>query len=340
MSQERENSQETQPEPDWKIGALYHNAWQIIKQHKVLWIWGLAYGVTQSSSNLNSRSSSDSKDFEFIQKLFQNSHNSGSDLSMVLGASTSSLYDTLALIFSAIPFYFYIIAGIELLLIIVISIATSYIYSSWAEAGLLEGIQTAMANGTVTIRESSEKAFHSIKAIAWVRIIPILVLVLAVIVFFIVMALPLLGPLSGLLIFVGVLFFIVAFIMILFSQTWAVRKIVIENVPAKQALREGYHIALKKFWSMLGLSIVNTLLKSGLIIAAVIVFLGPAIGIIISIAGIFTQNPQLGVPLVTVASFFIVAFFVASEAISGILASFVNTVWSLAYKNIKGKYDK
>jgi hypothetical protein len=125
--------------------------------------------------------------------------------------------------------------------------------------------------------------------------------------------------------------------MLTFSQTWATRKIVIEKIPAIQALRAGYHIATKKFWAMLLLGIINTLVRFAIIAAIIAPIIGMVAGgyLVLVLAG-----SQLGTPLLILGILLFILFIFASGIVGGILNAFVNTVWSLAYQNIKGKYDK
>lgn len=320
---------------DWKLGELYKNSWQIIKKHKVLWLFGMA--VSASSASYSSRSSSDfsQKDLENFQKFFQpNNQTPQNDLSMVLGTATNAFFDGVGIIFTAIPAYLYLFLILELLFLFGTFVMIAIVYKSWAEAGLIEGIQVAISKGNVAIHETSEKAFRSILDIALVRIVPVFAFILAFIIFTFVSLF--MGPIGPLFAAIGLIGFLYAFIIATFSQIWAVRKVVNEKLPAKQAFREGYNIARKKFWAMLLLGIVNTLLAmliSGIIAA-------PALITLVSGFISFEKNPTLGMIILGLGFFLLILFFMASGIVGGIITAFKDTVWSHAYAAIKGKYDK
>lgn len=331
-------------EPDWKIGSLYREAWKIVKKYKVLWIFGMAVAAEGFSGSGSSRFS---ENFNTYQKYFQNIQNtSNNDLSMVLGASTDALSEHIAGIFGSIPPGMFLLLILEFLLIIGISIILSVIYNCWAEGSLLFGVQEAIANKNISISSASEKSFSVLIKIIQVRIIPNLLILLAFILSLII--LPFLsiffGPLILLTAIIWFAFLAVVFLMINLSQIWAVRKIVTGQITAKQALRDGYEIAKKKFLPMILLGILNILL---LFIIVMIIFI-PAIGLFFGgffmlftgISGTAFDIIQVGFYLVVSAVILYGIGQIAISVASGIIKAFTTIVWSLAYQKIKGKYDK
>jgi hypothetical protein len=334
---EQNNKIVEQNKPDWSIDELYRSAWRIVKNNKVLWLFGMAIGAGGMSGNY--RSSFDNSDLDGLRKLFQNSPNGSSELSSVLGASTNSFSDTLGSIFSAIPTYFYFLLGLEFLIMVILGVIASLIYSSWAHAALLEGIQTASGNGKLTIRELSEKAFGDLKAVMYVQYVPYLIITAVSIIIFLALAIPssfftntsfiplllILLPFSIL----GVIFFIL-------TLTWAIRIVVYDKKTGRQSLSLGFKIAKKKFWASLLLGLVNSIAIGILYVIIMIPFFGLFFG------GIFaaSENTNLATGLIIIGVILLLIFILGFSILGGIIESFKATVWSLAYNNIRGKYEK
>lgn len=345
MEQNKPEVEQIKPElaqtkPDWTIDDLYKNAWQIVKKNKVLWLFGMAVGAGGMSGNYSN--SIDGKDFDTILKIFEKSPKESSNLPDVLGSSTSMLSDTIGALFASIPPSYYALLGLEVLFLIVFSIIISVIYSSWAHAALLEGIQTATVKGKLTIRDLSEKAFGSIKPVIYVSYVPYLLLGSIMVLIFalfgiLTFALPdtaksiviLLMPVS---ILISVFMFVILTLVII----WAIRIVVIDKKPAKLALRMGYKIAKKKFWASVLLGIVNTI-TIGLLYVLILL---PIIGIIIGGAFTISKDTYLGTGIIVFGAIFLMLFILASTILEGIIGAFKATVWSLAYSAIRGKYEK
>lgn len=325
--------------PDWIIEELYRKAWQIVKNNKMLWVFGAAISAGASFNYNNSFSKSDTEGF---QKLFEGNPQQGQELTRVLGESTSATGSIISQLFSGVPQYLWILLGLEFLFLILFGIFISLIYQSWATGALLENVDRCIKGGKAAIREASEKAFSVLKPLLWLEIIPGLLLTLGSIFSFIILitgimfAPGIFKAIFGLLLFGFVLLLIYVSIMLTASLIWATRKVVTENKPAKEALRLGYNIAKKKFWATLLLGLVNNIL-------VVIIFAVPLvvlIGIIIAgfIASLSIQ--ALGTAIIIIGGLFLFALVIAGTVVSGILSAFKATVWSLAYGNIKGKYEK
>lgn len=328
--------------PDWEIGKLYNQAWSIIKKYKVLWIFGLATGAGMSF-NFNLPGNFDSDSIKDIQENFQSfpSEIASSGFIQVLDASTSKPMEIFSYLFSFVPFSFYIILGIEILTVMILFTIIGLIYSAWSQAALIEGIQSSLSNGIVSIRDSSEKAMSSIKPLIWLQIVPMLILAIAILAFIILTAIFVAIPavsvkvILGIILTIALFAIIYCFIYLLLSQIWAPRIAVIEKASGKDSLSRGFRIAKKKKWSMILLGFVNIIL-SGLIIGIpTILVLGFIIG------GVFASgsNETLGISLITGGVILLIPLVIGMMIVGGILNAFKATVWSIAYNNIAGKYD-
>lgn len=329
-----------QKKPDWIIGDLYKNAWQIVKNNKILWLFGMALGAGSFSSNYSN--SFNQKDLDSLLRLFDKLPKESTEATKVLGSSTSGLSEAISSLFSGIPPAYYVLLGFEVLVFIVVGIITSIIYSSWAHAALLEGIQLAISKGKLTIRDLSEKAFGSLKGVLYVSYVPYLLLglcIVAVLLLFAILAVALPESYKNialvLLPILLILFFLIGFILT-FVLIWAVRIVVIDKKPAKLALKMGYKIARKKFWASTLLGLVNSL-AVGIVY---LVLLLPMLGLIVGGALTITKNTYLGTGIIVLGAILLMLFILVASILEGIISAFKATVWSLAYNSIKGKYEK
>lgn len=321
---------------DWTIEELYRKAWQIVKNNKMLWVFGAAIGAGTSFNYNNNLNKSD---IEWFQKLFEGNPQQGQELTRVLGESTSATGSIISQLFASVSLYLWVLLGLEFLFLILFGIFISLIYQSWATGALLENVDRCIKGGKAAIREASEKAFTILKPLLWLEIIPQLILTLIIIAGFTVLigGFVLVTGLSRIIfilfLFGFVIFMIYVWIILTTSLIWATRKVVTENKPAKEALRCGYNIAKKKFWSILLLGLVNNILVA-------VVFGIPIIAVIGLIVGAIFAGKSFGFALFIIAGLLLFALIIAGTVVSGILSAFKATVWSLAYGNIKGKYEK
>lgn len=324
--------------PDWTIEELYRKAWQTVKNNKILWVFGAAIGAA-TSFNTSSFNNSDIKD---LQKLFEGEPTKTQELTRVLGAATLTTDSVISHLFSAVPLYLWILLGFEFLFLILLGIFISIIYKSWATGALLENVDRCIKGGKAAIREASEKAFTVLKPLLWLEIIPSLILTVGSIIVLVILgagiafAPIIFKAIFGLLLFIFVFFLIYAWTMLTVSLIWATRKVVTENKPAKEALRHGYSIAKKKFWATLLLGMVNNILVAIVFGIPIVAVIGLIIGAVFASKSILA----LGTIMFIIGSLLLFALIIAGTVIGGILGAFKASVWSLAYSNIKGKYEK
>lgn len=327
---------------DWSISDLYRKSWEIIKNNKILWIFGMA------TVSLSSGSNSGSGRFDSLKEIFQNNNAStGSDkVNQVLGASTNTFTDTLNNLFFAVPIWLYILLGLGIVLLILASIVLGVIYQAWVSGALISGVNIAATGQKPTISQSSHLSFPAIKGLIWVNLVPSLIFF---VVTFVVLGLLILGIviLPSLAKAIPILFMVIAvfaalisWIFINLTQTFASRRVVLEKKPGSQSFSSSFKIVKKKFWRMLGLGLVNTLLSLVVMLIVAIPIL--IVGGVALLGIIFTKapNPSLVGTLVVAATVLILVYFLGYTIFSGILNSFKASVWTLAYNHIKGEYDE
>ena len=222
---------------DWTISELYSRSFELVKRYKVLWVFGMAVAGLASGTGFNNFSNFSSSDTKSIQKYLNPSPDATPDkISQVLGDTTSqsAIADLVGNLASSIPVGIYVLLGIEILILVIAGIVVSLISSSWANAGLIQSIQTALKGTAPTIQESSEKAFPSIKPLIWLSLIPTLVLWIVTLLVAGVVAAGIVW--GGSIKFVFIILAVVAFfawayaiIKLVLAQIWAQRIVIIEN---------------------------------------------------------------------------------------------------------------
>lgn len=333
---------------DWTIDELYRKAWQIVKNNKLLWVFAAAAGA--GGLSFNNGFNFGSKDFTDLQKLFNTPPPpSSNEISRVLGtasnaavASTSTASELFSTIFSAIPVWYYVVLITELLFLILAGIIISLIYQNWATGALLENVQNCINGGKANIREASEKAFAYIKPLLLLSLVPGFLLsigaglVLILLIIGIAVAGTTLKIIFGILLFIAIITSALAFLMLSMSMIWAQRQIVLEKMNWRTALSSGFYISKKKFWATALLGLVNFVL-SGIVTIIPIIAAG-LIAFIGSLIVFFIMKALLPLWLF-IGAILVITLIIGLTVLTAIITAFKATVWSLAYTNIKGKYE-
>lgn len=329
---------------DWSISELYSKSWQIVKNNKILWLFGMAaVGFSSGSSRFNFNSDS----FDSIKKFFQNNDagTTSNKLTQVLGASTNTFSETLKNLFFAVPLWLYVLLGLGILLLILINIILGIIYQAWVNGALIAGVNAGAVSQKPTISQSSNNAFPAIKGLIWLNIIPTLVffLVAAVVFGILIFGIVLLPSFSKaipiILTVVAVIGALVGWILLTLTQIWASRRVVLDRKPASESFSSSFKIVKKKFWHMFALAIVNTVLS----LVAMFVMAVPLIivGGVAVFSFIFSKpNFSLLPFLIIIGVVLFLLYTVGYTIFSGILNSFKASVWTLAYNHIKGVYNE
>ena len=319
----------------WSIKTFYKEAWRLVKTHKVLWLFGIAAGASTSFNF----SGNNLFDPDSMQKFFHSTPQSGSD--SVLGDSTSVIFENLSYLFSAVPMWVYVLLALEVIVLIVIMIGLTLVFQNWATALLLDGVSGAIRKRPVSIKSSSERGFVSIVPLMKVTLVPYLILGASALLLFGLLSVGLslassaVSGLFGFLMAIGVIVFIVAFVLLTLTLIWAVRFVVIDHASPKSALSHGFLLTKAHFWRMLGLGIVN-------LVVSILAFVIPvAILVGVFAAGFLTlgTNKSLGGSILGIGGILVVLFILAIQLLSGIMTAFKATVWSLAYNVVHKKHD-
>ncbi|MFA5933560.1 MAG: hypothetical protein WCV81_05850 [Microgenomates group bacterium] len=326
---------------NWDISELYKKSWHIVKNNKILWLFGMALAGAGSGSG-TSNSNFDSKDIDSLKSIFQNNSGTTTDaVTKTLGAATTNLDTTFSNIFFAVPIWMYVLLALGFLLLILTAIILGIIYQAWVQGSLIGGVSQADSNQKPTISSCSSAVFPAIKGLIWVQLVPPILFFLAAIAVFGVLSFSILlfpsfsKAIPILAMVMAVFAFFVAWLFLTLTQIWATRSVVIDKKPASKAFFDSYKVVKKKFWNMLGLGIVNIVLSILIMIIMVIpIILVVGVGVFGVILG--ASNPPVIITLVTVGGILLLLFILGSMILSGILNSFKSATWTLAYKHIKG----
>lgn len=330
---------------NWDISELYRKSWQIIKNNKVLWLFGMA---TVTFSSGSSRSNISSDNFDSVIKFFQNngSTTTSDKLTQVLGASTSSPFtESLRSLFFSVPLWLYVLLGLGVLLLILVNVVLGIIYQAWVNGALIAGVNAGAINQKPTISQSSNDAFPAIKGLIWLNIVPTLVffLVAAIVFGILIFAIVLLPSFSKaipiIITVLAVIAAVVGWILITLTQIWASRRVILDKKPAKESFWSSFKIVKKKFWHMVLLAIVNTMISIGVMVIMAIPIL--IVGGVAVFSFVFSKpNPSLIPILIVIGILVFLIYTVGYTILSGIVNSFKASVWTLAYNHIKGGYNE
>lgn len=323
-------------EPDWTISELYNKSWTIVKNNPILWIFGMAAGGAAGGSNWSN--------FSRISDGFNTATPTPTpetnQIDQVLGAA-SSASSSFAHLFSNIPPFFWLLLAIEGIALAVLLWGIAIIYSVWSNASLINAVNIALGGKSPSIRESSEKSFGHLGQVAWLSIVPILVLTFGGILVIGALAggfaaSPVIGKvIFGILFAIAALAFLYFLIYLILSEIWALRMVVLEGKDAKSSLMAGYKIAKKKKWAMAGLGFVNGISATFAILAPIIV-----IGLVFFVGWLLFAHSAVAPLMLAVGILLGIAAIVGLMVFGGAITAFRASVWTIAYNKIKGKYDQ
>ncbi|KKS12066.1 MAG: Glycerophosphoryl diester phosphodiesterase, membrane-like protein [Candidatus Daviesbacteria bacterium GW2011_GWB1_41_5] len=296
---------------NWKISELYEKSWQIVKNNKVLWLFGMASAAAGLGGNLGSGN------FDSLSKFFPKDKQPPAEkVSQVMGASTDFLTQTLANVLQTTPVWMYVLLGLGIILLILINVILG-----------------------------TSLSFAGLKGLLWLAVVPQLIffIISAIIFAILFFSINLFPEGSGfipiiLMIIFGIVFLIGLLILNL-AQIWAPRRVIIDKKDGRQAFGQSVKMARRKFWKMLGLGAINMILSTVVMMVLVL----PILAIVgVWVFGSITSNnfmpslPVLAVVVVIVA----ITFLVIAPILSGIINAFKAQVWTLAYKTIKGDFNE
>ncbi len=326
---------------DWEISDLYSKAWNIVKNHKVTWIFGAAVAATAAgSTNFRSNSSTNSDDLQHLFNIMPKEATSSAEMTKVLGESINPFQQLFTEIIQQIPTYYYGLLIAEILFLIIVGILITLIYRAWAHASLIESVYSAFKHNKTAIAEASEAGFKHIKPFIWLDIIPGLIIFIVAFIYGLLFALGVILGNTTIKILVLILGIIGIFpliyyaLLISIAVIWAYRETALSDLSTKTAFWKGYQIAKKKKVASLILGFINNISTLIITMAALIIPIG--FGIVAFITYLNTkQIPYVLIGLSAISGLIIFPLLIVFGAIA---QAFKASVWTIAYDKIKGKY--
>lgn len=353
------------------FSKIIRDSIQITKSNKRLWVLGLVLatlgagsgtGGGSNISNLTNQSDKTNKieqnnsvkldslynldDLNNLNNLEYPNQNllntnlltSADQLPQVLGASTNSLTSLLGLL-KLIPLSFYGAFGILLIFAILLGIAVALYGQSWAQSGLIAGINRQSAGESLSLYQMSDQGKLNAVEVIKIRIFPALLFGLAVMLSALVLVIP--GMLLGdggrpLVIILGIFYglaVIVAGIFLGASVNLGIYAINLESLKWKPAFSNGFKVFKSYFLDVAIMSVINCLAGCtfGIVGLLVLVVLG-GLGFL-GVMGV-KENPLLLVVVSPLIFLEVLAFILIAGLLGAISIVFKQSTWVLLYKQL------
>jgi len=311
--------------PNWNLGDIYRQSWELTKTHKKLWILGLAVSVlvtTASSSNSSSRNNTQ-----------KNTSKPPTEASQSLKVFSQRFIGTVTPNLKDVPLATYPLIGLEFTALVAISIIISLTASAWSRAALMLGCSQALMTGETELISISKHARRQVKTVLRIDYLPWLkplgILLIAALIGLIgaLFKLPIILPLAMI---VAVIIFIVRAFYIIVAQVWAYRFAVLNADTYPYAMELGAQTATGNVGKMLLLGLINALV-SGLISLIIFLPFGSASAITVFMA---INKPDTG-SILSAAITVILSILVAKPlfgAKAAVMTVFSYFTWHLSFK--------
>ena len=260
---------------------------------------------------------------------------SAEQLPQILGASTTSLVGLLKLI----PFSFFAGLGLLVTAAVLLGIAVSLYAQSWAQSGLIAGINLQSGGENPSLYQMSDKGKLNAIQVIKIKLFPGLSFALLVIFSGLILAIPAVALGSEgrvLTIALGipyVVLIIIASIIMSASIHLGVLAINLESLDWKVGFKKGFTVFKKFFFDVLIMSIINCFAGcvfglAGLVVIAVLIAIGG-----VAVLGVTAFPPFLVAagPIIFLA---ILALIFGMGLLGAISAVFKQSTWVLLYKQL------
>lgn len=347
------------------FSKIIRDSIKITKANKRLWVLGLVLATLGAGSSMGGGGNfgdmakqfdkteqnnsvkldslynlDDLKDLKNLQTPSQNLLNtnlltSAEQLPQVLGASTTSLMG----LFKLVPLSFYGALGLLLIVAIFLGIAVSLYGQSWAQSGLIAGINRQYVGESLSLYQMSDQGKLNAVQVIKIRIFPALLFGLAVMLSALVLVIP--GMLLGdrgkaLLTILGIFYslaVIIAGILLGASVHLGVYAINLESLAWKSAFTRGFKVFKSYFLDVVIMSIINCFAGCLVGIATLIV-----IAVLIGVGALSVMGAIAVPPLVVLAGpvifLAIIAFIFIAGLMGAIFTVFKQSTWVLLYKQL------
>ena len=262
--------------PDYS--AIIRRSIEIVKKNKWLLVYGLILAGTAGGGGGSGSGGggSDWSELKDLQKDIQ--QDLPQKTSQVLGSYTNSLKDW----FLSINTSYWLLLGLGLLIVIVLSIVIGLVIKNWAKGSLITGCSIAENDELVDLKNTSPQGLKYLKNLIIYSLIVTgisltLIIVIPsfwVLVYFFVRNLEVFKIIWIVLgVLVGFLTFIVAILVISVVGVYAERLIVLKNYKPMQAWKKGLSLGKKGFMTTLVMGIINSAIEFGVGCVSILILL-------------------------------------------------------------------
>lgn len=327
--------------------GIYKRAFEIVKNNKVLWIFGMALvafaggGGSNFSSFRSFGNSFDSSKAANLPKI------TGTPSALKETFPADSVFTYFKDLFASLPVSFYLIFALTVVALLVVGLVISIIVGSWARGAAIGAINDGYDRKEVTLKGGSDYAVKGLRQMIWVTLITwllyfvdfmIMAVIAAVMIFLIASfkgSLFIIFPI--LIMTVSVFAGILVMLCVSASQIWAERLIIIENITAWQALKQGWVMVRKYILNMLLLGSGNCVI--GCFIGGCLGFamLGVLFMLLIPVILSVIVNKNLIFIWIFPLIILMIIVGILNMAINGIIRIFNYTTWNVLYRQLKEK---
>ena len=331
------------------FSKIINDSIKITKSNKRLWVFGLVLASLGAGANFSSggnfsdtaKEPEKQNQEERVDSDFLNSNLLTLNLPQVLGSADQRVKATTSVgaLVKTIPYSFYAVLVLLILTSIVIFSAVSLYGQSWAQSGLIHGIDRENAGESLTLGQMSDKGKLNAVEVIKIRLLPGLIFTLLVIASIPVLLIPglLLGDVGKiLLVFMAIIWGVVVIIssmVIGASITLGTLAINLESLKWKTGFSRGLRVFKKFFLDVFIMYIINCFSGCVFITATLVglVVLG-GIGVV-SVLGAIAFPPFMVMagPIIFLA---LLALIMLMGLIGAISAVFTQSTWVLLYRQL------
>lgn len=330
--------------------SILRRSWEIVKKHKVLWVFGLVLAsFSGSTGSGGGNSSSSTKD---LQKIFEQKDQippqTGEKISQILGAMTSDPKAFFLSLIQSIPPAFWVAFVVGVVAAVLFYLVLGIFMRNWAKGALFTLAAEADANNEVSLRKGSLQGLRAWKRLFISHLILgggfvvsfLIIGVVIAIIFGISSIAKFLVLVPALLTIFAIFAFFIALVVVMVWSVYTDLSISLEDMPWKRALKYSWHLTKKYFWQTLmmgGINIGIGCLSSIIVLVVLGLFIGAVV--VTGLTGFALRNVigdpttlLVGLPLVGIL---LVALLAVLGLFGGILQAFTSTNWVLFYGELK-----
>jgi hypothetical protein len=253
---------------DIDYGSIVKRSWDITRNNKWLWVYGLVLAVLGGNYNSSGNSGSSSASSHTSTKQLQNIPEKLPETQKVLGAATNAIIQWI----QNIPPATWLAIALIVIFIIIIWSVVSWVARSWARTGLILGVADAADDKPVDLISTSPRTFPLLKNImlydliclgltGGAIIVSITALLLCVI---IARMIPVIGILVAVLTgFILIFGIILTMLMLSIASVYTERLIVLRRTGPWTAWKKGLTLARKHAIPTVVMGLINNVIGCG-----------------------------------------------------------------------------